>query len=414
MAANSLSDVTTVTNQATTDYPNDTPSSCTSGGLDHAVEKPRSFIRPSTCGDQGSKKVGSLLSNFPSSAVILKQNPTFPNALSKTNCKDSPNRMLAGSTEGKDSWPNSAIVNDIKSDDIFDREDDADTQHRSTSRAVQTRLRTCSELEAEMLSEATFSSVEHKLVSTVKHSELRVVPEKSLKDVVSDLPDGDSDICNNEPSFFLAMDVEGLLASSRHSCDSIDGSECAVSTTNDKTEPTKNKKKRKIYTSAHEKPKWKNSRLPSSIKHRSGSGKTETNKGLSDSKLNCFPGDTTNNDTPCKFASSEITDIGEIPMVDSSQSLGAGQVTTTGSNMAKSSSSSSSSVVPKRGRERRVSPNAFVSVRIPSVEIRQNIETIQRGLVDYDGDLFYTLTSLDKLHLTLCVLRLDSNSEIER
>ena len=413
MAANSLSDVTMVTNQATTDYPNDTPSSCTSRGLDHAVEKPRSFILPSTRGDQCSKKIGPLLSNFPSSAVILKQNPTFPNALFKTNYKDNPNRMLATSTEGKDSWPNSAIVNDIKSDDVFDREVDADTQHRSTSGAVQTRLRTCSELEAEMFSEATFSSVEHKLVSTLKHSDpLRVVPEKSLKGVVSDSPDGVSDIFNHEPSFFLAMDVEGLLASSRHSCDSIDGSECTVLTTNDKTEPTKNKKKRKIHTSAHEKPKWKNSRLPSSIQHRSGSGKTVTNKDLSESELICFPGDTTNsciNDTPCKFASSDITDIDEVPMVDSSQSLGAGPVTTTGSTMAESSS-----VIPKRGRERRVSPNAFVSVRIPSVEIRQNIETIQRGLVDYNGDLFYTLTSLDKLHLTLCVLRLDSDSEIER
>ena len=60
------------------------------------------------------------------------------------------------------------------------------------------------------------------------------------------------------------------------------------------------------------------------------------------------------------------------------------------------------------------SPNAFVSIRIPSAEIRDKLGEIQRAMVAYDKTLQSTLVSLDTLHLTLFVLRLDSEDEIKR
>lgn len=59
-------------------------------------------------------------------------------------------------------------------------------------------------------------------------------------------------------------------------------------------------------------------------------------------------------------------------------------------------------------------PNAFVSVRIPSAEIRTKLGEVQQAMVAHDKMLQFTLVSLDKLHLTLFVLRLDSEEEIKR
>ena len=59
-------------------------------------------------------------------------------------------------------------------------------------------------------------------------------------------------------------------------------------------------------------------------------------------------------------------------------------------------------------------PNAFVSVRIPSAEIRDKLEEIQEAIVARDNKLQSTLVSLDKLHLTLFVIRLESEAEVER
>ena len=59
-------------------------------------------------------------------------------------------------------------------------------------------------------------------------------------------------------------------------------------------------------------------------------------------------------------------------------------------------------------------PNAFVSVRIPSTEIRTKLGEVQQAMVAHDKMLQFTLVSLDKLHLTLFVLRLDSEEEIKR
>lgn len=413
MAADSLSDVTLITNKATIDSPNDTPSRCTSVELGRTVETPGSFILPGTCGDKFTKKTVPFLSSFPSSAVLFKQPTTFPN-------EGTPSGVVAGSTaidEGTGSLsltvPKSVIVNDIKFDTFGCKGDQTNTKQTSVSTSGAVHIHKCSDLETEMLYEA---SVEHELLSTKKTCDPSGLSEKqSLKDTVSNSPD---DVCNNDPPLFLAMDVEGLLASVRHGCNSIDGNEYTVSTTNsDKNEHVKNspnKKRKKSLRKGHtstqsglEKQKWKNSMLPSS-KHRSVSEDAPTDKDHSEvnSKLNRFPGDTTTRCTSSKTTSRDITDIGEIPMVDSSQILAEGRVATTQSNMAECNGA-----VPK---PRRVSPNAFVSIRIPSVEIRHNIEAVQRGLVGYDDNLSNSLTSLDKLHLTLCVLRLDSDSEIER
>lgn len=59
-------------------------------------------------------------------------------------------------------------------------------------------------------------------------------------------------------------------------------------------------------------------------------------------------------------------------------------------------------------------PNAFVSVRIPSAEIRDKLQEIQEAIVARDNKLQSTLVSLDKLHLTLFVIRLESEAEVER
>jgi len=65
-------------------------------------------------------------------------------------------------------------------------------------------------------------------------------------------------------------------------------------------------------------------------------------------------------------------------------------------------------------KSRKPLPNAFVSVRIPSAEIRDKLEEIQEAIVARDNKLQSTLVSLDKLHLTLFVIRLESEAEVER
>lgn len=62
----------------------------------------------------------------------------------------------------------------------------------------------------------------------------------------------------------------------------------------------------------------------------------------------------------------------------------------------------------------RVRPNAFVAARIPSLLIREGLRSVQEAVVKYDRRLKDSLTSLDKLHLTLLVLNLPDNEDIER
>ena len=65
-------------------------------------------------------------------------------------------------------------------------------------------------------------------------------------------------------------------------------------------------------------------------------------------------------------------------------------------------------------RSKKPLPNAFVSVRIPSAEIRDKLGEIQEAMVAHDKKLQSTLVSLDRLHLTLFVIRLEGEAEVER
>ena len=63
---------------------------------------------------------------------------------------------------------------------------------------------------------------------------------------------------------------------------------------------------------------------------------------------------------------------------------------------------------------KRPTPNAFVSLRIPSLSIRSELEQVQEAMVERDRDVKTALTSLYKLHVTLTVIRLESEDEIEK
>ena len=60
------------------------------------------------------------------------------------------------------------------------------------------------------------------------------------------------------------------------------------------------------------------------------------------------------------------------------------------------------------------SPNAFVSLRISSPSIRSRLEEVQRSMVEKDRAVKGVLTSLDKLHVTLGIIRLENKEEEQR
>ena len=62
----------------------------------------------------------------------------------------------------------------------------------------------------------------------------------------------------------------------------------------------------------------------------------------------------------------------------------------------------------------RTTPNAFVSMRVSSPSIRQGLEAVQELMVEKDAEVESVLTSLDKLHITLSVIRLENEEEQER
>ena len=59
-------------------------------------------------------------------------------------------------------------------------------------------------------------------------------------------------------------------------------------------------------------------------------------------------------------------------------------------------------------------PNAFVSLRIPSLSIRRELEQVQEAMVGRDQNVKAVLISLSKLHITLTVIRLENEDEIEK
>lgn len=60
------------------------------------------------------------------------------------------------------------------------------------------------------------------------------------------------------------------------------------------------------------------------------------------------------------------------------------------------------------------SPNAFVSLRISSPSIHSGLEEVQRSMVEKDRAVKGVLTSLDKLHVTLSIIRLENKEEERR
>ena len=59
-------------------------------------------------------------------------------------------------------------------------------------------------------------------------------------------------------------------------------------------------------------------------------------------------------------------------------------------------------------------PNAFVSVRVPSWRIKSKLQEVQDYMVETEPCLKSCLVSLDKLHVTMMVLRLKDEEEIEK
>ena len=54
-----------------------------------------------------------------------------------------------------------------------------------------------------------------------------------------------------------------------------------------------------------------------------------------------------------------------------------------------------------------------MSVRVPSPSIRQSLEKVQKWMVQHDAEVQSALTSLNKLHITLSVICLESGEEQE-
>ena len=66
----------------------------------------------------------------------------------------------------------------------------------------------------------------------------------------------------------------------------------------------------------------------------------------------------------------------------------------------------------RRGaRPKKHHPDAFVAIRISSSEIRSSLERIQQSITSVESRLGPAMVSLDKLHLTLMVLRLGEEEE---
>ncbi len=61
-----------------------------------------------------------------------------------------------------------------------------------------------------------------------------------------------------------------------------------------------------------------------------------------------------------------------------------------------------------------VRPNAFISIRIPSPDIKEKLTKLQDEMVKTNRYLRSSMVSLDKLHLTLMVMRLSNEEEEER
>ena len=55
-----------------------------------------------------------------------------------------------------------------------------------------------------------------------------------------------------------------------------------------------------------------------------------------------------------------------------------------------------------------------MSIRVPSQHIRDEIIACQEAMVEAEPALASTMVSLEKLHLTLMVMRLETEEQVER
>ena len=65
-----------------------------------------------------------------------------------------------------------------------------------------------------------------------------------------------------------------------------------------------------------------------------------------------------------------------------------------------------------RPKPPKITPNAFVAVRIRSSAVREKLEHVQQEMVNADRRMNRLVVSLDKLHITLMVTRLDTQEQI--
>ena len=76
------------------------------------------------------------------------------------------------------------------------------------------------------------------------------------------------------------------------------------------------------------------------------------------------------------------------------------------------SQSDDSTTSPKKPS--RQAPNAFVAVRIKSPEVHSKVAAMQEAMVKFDSGLSAAMVSTKKLHLTLMVMALKNDGDIER
>ena len=69
---------------------------------------------------------------------------------------------------------------------------------------------------------------------------------------------------------------------------------------------------------------------------------------------------------------------------------------------------------PRPNKHRKPFPNAFVSVRVPSVEVCDKLKEVQEGMLAIDKRARQVLVPLQMLHITLVVLMLETETDIQR
>ena len=74
--------------------------------------------------------------------------------------------------------------------------------------------------------------------------------------------------------------------------------------------------------------------------------------------------------------------------------------------------SNDSTASPKKPGRR--APNAFVAVRVSSPEVHSKVAAMQEEMARFDSNLSATMVSTKKLHLTLMVMALESDDDIEK